>query len=272
MATSAVTMAAHARAFALVLCAGFGGLGLLLGCGSDTKADSDAGTGGGGGSTPFVVDGGGTRAVPPDGGALCATGECNYQTQQGCAAQQSCLPALDSGKVVPRCQAAGARTHGQSCTDWTDCAAGLFCAEGACRKMCCGGDWSACPSGESCIRQLQIRDPATSAAVPAGVDLCFPVGGCDVLDPQSCSETSNRSCQIVDPVGNVACAPSGDVAIGQPCSADRTCGAGASCVGDKCRRLCAAVPGLTKPPCPSAEGTCVHFVRDPPGVGECSVF
>jgi hypothetical protein len=272
MVASAVISSSHARTFALVLCAQLGSVGLLSGCGSDTtKAGTDAGTGGGAG-VPFVLDGGGIPAVPPDGGALCAMGACNYQTQQGCAAQQSCLPALESGSVAPKCQAAGPRARGEACTGWNDCAEGLFCAEGVCRKMCCGGDWSACPSGESCIRQLLVRNPANMALLPAGVDLCFPVGGCDVLDPSSCGETSNQSCQIVDPAGNVACAPSGSAAIGQPCNADRACVAGASCVGKTCRRLCAAVAGSTEPRCPSGEGACVHFVRDPPGVGECSPF
>ena len=267
MASLAMTLATRAGLFTAF--AAFAAFGLLPNCGSELAAQqTDAGPDAV--ETPFVIDGGGVPAVAPEGETLCATGPCNYQSQQGCAAQQSCLPALQSGSVVPQCQAAGARARGESCTGWTDCAQGLFCAEGTCRKMCCGGDWTGCPSGESCIRQLLVRDPATSALLPAGVDLCFPVNNCDVLDPQACAEASNRSCQIVDPVGNVACAPSGDVAIGQPCGKDRVCRAGASCVGDTCRRLCAAVPGLTAPPCPAAEGACVRYVRDPPGVGECS--
>jgi hypothetical protein len=182
------------------------------------------------------------------------------------------MPTVSGSTVVPGCTLAGSRQLDQTCTEWGDCARGLFCAEGRCRKACCGGDWSACPTGQSCIRQLSIRLPGTNQDVDAGMDLCFPVGTCDVLDPSSCADAAGRSCQMVDPLGNVACAPLGQVALGQPCSSKEPCAPGMSCVDQRCRRLCRAVEGGGEPACPPSEGICVHYWRDPPGVGECTPF
>ena len=273
MAALAVTFLKRMRVFprAILIGAALTALGFLPSCGDDDAAvkPTDASTGpDGSGPAPFLIDGGGEAAALPDGAGVCPAGPCNYQTQQGCSSEQSCLPALVSGRVAPSCQAAGTRARGESCDGWNDCASGLFCAEGTCRKLCCGGDWTACASGESCTRQLLVRDPATDAGLEAGVDLCFPVGTCDLFDPDACSETGGRSCQIVDLVGNVACGPRGEAAIGEACGKTRPCRQGLNCVDDSCRRLC----GSGAPPCPSAEGTCVHFVRHPPGVGECTRF
>jgi len=123
--------------------------------------------------------------------------------------------------------------------------------------------------GESCIRQLLVHDEQSSTNIPAGADLCFPVGTCNVLDPQACSDTPGRNCQIVDPLGNVACAPNGSVELGQACGGGRVCAAGLFCAGETCRKLCGAVAGLTVA-CPAGQGQCVHFTRDPAGVGECT--
>ena len=40
----------------------------------------------------------------------------------------------------------------------------------------------------------------------------------------------------------------------------------------ECRRLCKAVEGGGEPSCKEGEGVCVHFHRDPPGVGECTPY
>lgn len=253
-------------------------LALLLaaGCGS-TPADETRPDSG-----PTVFDGGGVKPDPPDGELLCQPGECNYQAQD-CPSGGSCLPTTTppgSGAWPPACQSAGAAAPGQACTGWNDCERGAFCvgltggAPGVCRKLCCGGDWSACPAGQSCIQELFLlpagsTDPAQ--AKYAGADLCAPVGTCDLFDAQACASEPGRTCQIVDPIGNVACAPSGDVAIGQACSSTLRCVAGASCVGGACRRLCRAVEGGL-PACPAGEGVCVHFARNPEGVGECTLL
>jgi hypothetical protein len=223
-----------------------------------------------------VLDGGGTIPEPPAGEDFCAAGVCNYQAQD-CAAGQSCLPTDTppaSGDWPPKCLAAGTQAAGQACTQWSECAAGHFCAgvstgsAGVCRKLCCGGDWSACGEGQSCYQQLFLLRPGATEPSYASADLCAPVNDCDVFESASCD--SGKTCHIVDPTGNVACVQSGNAELGETCSNAERCVAGFACVGGACRRLCRAVEGGGEPSCPAAEGICVHFVRNPPGVGECT--
>lgn len=241
-------------------------------CGGDSDDDDDSSNNP---DKPLVIlDGGGGIEDPPDGASLCPSGECNYQTQEGCSAEQACWPGVvGEGELQPKCQTtSGTGINGTPCTEWFDCAPGYLCAAGACRKLCCGGDWTACPEGESCIRQLMVPAPQDPAS--AQVDLCFPTGGCDPLDPNACADQADRSCQLVDPTGAVACAPEGVGTVGDTCSPGEPCAAGFSCVGTTCRRLCRAVelePGDPRP-CPEAEGVCIHFDRNPQGVGECTPF
>ncbi len=234
----------------------------------DVDADAGDGSAGDGSTEVSLLDAGGPPPVPPDGAVLCPSGICNYQTQEGCAPDLACRPVVDdAGNVEPGCVAAGDRLAGEPCAAWTDCAPGLLCAEEACRQLCCGGDWSACSEEESCIRQLSI--PVHDTTVRSGASLCYPVGACDVLDPSSCADEEGRTCQIVDLRGKVACAPEGVGQAGDFCSTSTPCMGGFACVASSCRRLCRMVEG-GEPACPEDEGTCVHFTRDPPGVGECT--
>jgi hypothetical protein len=241
-----------------------GSLGVgLLGCGSSsTSTDYDDLLDGG-----PILDGGGEIPVPPEGEKLCPGGVCNYQTNAGCSgATPSCVPSLVStDSVAPACQAAGAGMSGSACAAWTDCALGFICAEGTCHKLCCGGDWTACPSpGEHCIRTLQLKG-GSGQILATGAMLCYPVNTCDALAPTSCAEPGT-TCQIVDATGATACFPEGSGESGQACP----CKGGFLCVAGECRRLCKAVEGGGEPACKEGEGICVHFNRDPPGVGECT--
>lgn len=248
----------------------------LVACGS-----SDTATGPGGDGDPVCgmvkLDGGGGVAQPPNGASLCAEGACNYQTQEGCPETQSCRPQYPAGStsISVGCEPAGEALGGEACKSSADCARGYLCVGESvdalfCRKMCCGGDWSACDAGESCIRQFQVK--FTNNKLEYAVDLCFPVNDCDVFDPGSCADQPTRECKIVDPKGNVACAPKSTATLGQPCGPPTVCARGFTCVGAAtrtCRRLCRAEM-CGEPSCPAAEGTCVHFDRNPPGIGECT--
>ncbi|MGE0322376.1 MAG: hypothetical protein AB7K71_04015 [Polyangiaceae bacterium] len=243
----------------------------LSACGGGSKSepeDPDAGV------PAVILDGGGGIEDPPDGPSLCGQGDCNYQTNAGCSAPDACRPALENNQAVARCQAAGSKAPGAACSNSSECAAGSLCAAGQCRTQCCGGDWTACPGGESCIRQYQLG-LAGGGSVTAGVDLCFPVGTCDVLDPSACADEPNRTCQLVDPTGSQACAPIGTAAAGAKCSKQEPCVAMHTCVGGRCTRLCEAKE-LASPsdprPCVDPERSCVHFDRDPAGVGECTLL
>ncbi len=206
---------------------------------------------------------------PPDGAAACAAGDCNYQTQTGCADDQACRPQFNATdvEVHPGCEAAGTAEAGQACTAQSDCARGAYCAAGTCRKLCCGADWTACDAGESCIRGLDVR--AGGEVISAEAGLCFPVNDCDPLDSNSCADEPSRECKIVDPTGAVACAPRSNAELGEECAPPTVCKQGATCVGQRCVKLCRFAE-CGEPSCTEAEGTCVHFLRDPEGVGECT--
>jgi len=254
------------------------------GGGSEDKA-ATGGAGGGAGNPNVILDGGGSIPDAPPGATLCQKGECNYQTQD-CAGGSTCLPTdtpPPSGDWPPKCMAAGTKKPGEACSAWNDCEKGAFCVgiggaadggvtPGTCRQLCCGGDWSACAAGSSCIQQVMLVRPGGGEPAYANADVCAPVGGCDVLDPKSCADKPGKSCQIVDPTGNVACMPAGTAGPGDACSPKKPCKAGFACVDDECRRLCKAVAGGAEPYCPEPEGTCVHYNRDPAGVGECTLL
>src|SRR5690606_27449269 len=111
---------------------------------------------------PVEEDGGGGIDEAPNGAALCPVGACNYQSGEGCEQGQACLPSADheSHQVTPACVEAGRGGNGDACTPWavpSECAPGYFCADGACRRLCCGSDWSACDAGTSCFRPLVVR-------------------------------------------------------------------------------------------------------------------
>ena len=238
-----------------------------------TAPDGGAPTGCG----PVYFGAGGPAPVVPDGASLCDEGPCNYQTQEGCGATDTCSLRLEPGgqDISPACRPAGALPKGSPCNPQATalperCGRGLFCSTTGCRKLCCGGDWTACDEGESCIRQLVIE--VNGAQVPAGADLCLPVNDCDPLDPNSCAE-KGRVCRIADPVGNVACMPPSTLGVGDPCDQANQCGPGLHCTRSSesaqgaCHHLCAFGPCVADT-C-GAEGTCVHFPRDPDGIGEC---
>lgn len=225
---------------------------------------------GGADGAAVILDGGGTPATPPDGPSLCPQGAaCNYQTGEGCSgATPACVPLPDgNGDPQASCEAAGTGKSGDVCTQWTDCAAGYICAEKECHKLCCGGDWTGCPSdAEHCILALKIGS-SQATAKDTGAMLCFEVGTCDPLAPASCTKPGT-TCQIVDPTGASACFPEGTGAAGDPCP----CKGGFLCAdeGDKavCRQLCKAVEGGGAPYCPAGQ-TCIHYAKHPAGVGEC---
>lgn len=239
-------------------------------------------------SCVFYYAGGGVETDHADGSTFCGAGACNYQTQTGCATGQTCAPHVDTttSTIIPICRAAGTQKKGQPCDDTVaqldkQCAAGLLCGEKVCRTVCCGGDWTACAPDEGCFHQAHMLVGTDKQSVYAHADLCYPVGTCDVLDEAACSDVK-QTCRLVDGRPSVACTPSTDLKLGDPCTREHQCGAGQICVGSgnqavngsstidgTCRRLCRwTCDG--KPGCEESEGVCVRFDRDPPGVGECT--
>lgn len=177
----------------------------------------------------------------------------------------TCEPSGTDGKT-PVCLPAGSAALGAACQMWTDCVRGAVCADGVCRKLCCGKDWTGCPANERCFARFVVQLPA--AKVDSLAYLCLPVNGCSALDPASCAAIKpGTTCQIADPTGATACLEEG---TGQMPADPCPCKGGFTCVSGGCRRLCKAVPGGGEPSCPEGEGRCVHWTKDPEGVGECS--
>src|SRR4051812_18990260 len=98
----------------------------LAGLGGWLFAAAGAGCGNPGGETnppdagadgpDVILDGGGPVPEPPDGSAACPQGACNYQTNAGCMANQTCVPLPDgNGKAPPGCIGAGAGQSGTAC-------------------------------------------------------------------------------------------------------------------------------------------------------------
>lgn len=247
--------------------AAFGVLAALAACGSGSTTDESPPTP----TCPQLVE---DTLVPlddpPDGPAACGAGDCNYQTQEGCEADQACRPQFNATdvEVHPGCEGAGKGESGDACTVQGDCARGFYCAAGECHKLCCGADWTACDEGESCIRSLDVR--AGGEVISAKAGLCFPTGTCDPLTGTGCEDDPSRECKIVDPTGAVACAPRSQAGLGDDCEPPTVCKTGLNCVGGVCIKLCAFAE-CAEPSCTTDEGTCVHFLRDPEGIGECSL-
>lgn len=244
-----------------------------LGCNSGNDAAPPGGSNGDSGpftQLPPILDGGGEIPESPDGVAVCPPGICNYQTGSGCQADApSCLPVPgNDGTLSPACLATKSAKSGEACTAGDDCAAGLLCAGGVCRKLCCGGDWNGCPTGEHCLVDVVL--PVNGMDVSANAQLCFPVNQCDALDPGSCTQ-AGTACVIADATGATACFPAGTSSVGDACEGGQpACKGGLTCVSGHCRRLCKAVESGGDPACPAAEGRCVHYNRNPAGVGECT--
>jgi hypothetical protein len=246
-------------------------LGSVVGCGTADTANQAQATKPCG---KVILDGGGGIVKPANGSLApeCGAGACNFQSRAGCSDTQTCLPALSGSDLVAACLDAGTSADGTACDGQATCGVGATCVEGQCRKLCCAGDWTVCDQGESCYRELEYQ--IGDAIVQTGTWVCSAVGTCSVLDPQAC-DASGEDCKIVDSRGSEACMPKTGGALGEACGAsqNRLCGRGLTCVGEPgaetCRRLCRAEE-CGDPSCPTAEGACVHFDRDPAGVGECT--
>jgi hypothetical protein len=260
-------------------------LGWAAACGSADSATTTS-------PVCLIYAGSSGEANEPDGANNCPPGECNYQTQAGCAAAETCFPHYDatSQTISATCGQAGTQQVGDVCGDTAQhvCAKGLVCVDSVCAKMCCDGDWGACGAREGCIRQaskFRVVPTGETVSYDPRLGTCAPVGTCDVLDPNACAgDTKRPICRIVDARGSVACSPvsdGGDRNIGEACDNDHQCGKGQHCAGNGaveggvnvptyCVRFCRWGSCHGDPSCPESEGVCVHFDRDPDGVGECT--
>ena len=225
----------------------------------------------------------GNPETSAEGGAAparCATSPCGYQSQSGCPADGTCFPHFDdkTNTVAPACGEVGTVRAGQACDDKSLCARGLLCVEGRCAKPCCDGDSSVCAADERCVREVK----ASNGEFVPGLGTCATINDCDPLSTAACgSDPAWPVCRIIDHVGTVACSRAGERDLGDDCDSAHPCGAGQHCAGNessavaatiqtKCVRLCKFGSCGAEPACGKDEGVCVHFDRDPDGVGECT--
>ncbi|MFC1642326.1 hypothetical protein ACFL5O_06515 [Myxococcota bacterium] len=253
----------------------WGGEGEPLELGIDIDGDgvADSSVGLDGAVTPeplpwVILDAGDAAPTAPDGASLCPPGDCNFQTQAGCDEGHACAAVLADNKALSSCELPGQASEGEPCQDQPECAKGLACAGGRCRRLCCGNDWSVCPTGQSCFRSLILQRDDTEVSTGAGV--CYPVGECNILDPDACGE--GRSCRIVSSRGDVACSQSGTTGTGEACNSPNDCQAQHVCAGGQCYELCLAQEAAETPPCSGDNQVCVHYQSHPAGVGQCMTW
>lgn len=78
----------------------------------------------------------------------CYPMECDPIAQTDCAPTESCYP---TGSQTASCLVpVDSRSEGQTCTYVNECAAGLVCSGGRCRRTCRPGS-GGCPAGTSCV-------------------------------------------------------------------------------------------------------------------------
>ena len=220
------------------------------------------------------------RTPHPDGPTSCATGPCNYQTQAGCPAGQTCWPHIDAvkGPVTPTCRAGGSQKKGESVTTNKAVQPGLLLrGRRLPNDVLRRATGRHAPPGESCFHQAMAA--IGESLVYAGLRPVLPGGHCDVLDRRrACLASEAQVCRRRRPDGRGRLhAAERDLALGAACDRLDQCDAGMICAGlsgsgptnGTCRRLCRwAACGA--PACGASDGECVHFTRDPDGVGECT--
>jgi hypothetical protein len=179
------------------------------------------------------------------------TSPCSGPTPAGhlmCGPGKTCNTDKCGPPLTFTCVSAGSVPEGASCTDKTDCAAGLTCIHYstvyACRKLCSID--AECPAGYLCSEGFTCGDnPATAGkycaktcsdvVTPAGSAVCGSQFRCNFF----CSKTTHTPLQ-----------PTCDFEAGTqtsgPCTADENCAAGYYCLGtgadggQVCTRACVA--------------------------------
>lgn len=208
----------------------------------------------------------------------CVGSNCNgLGDKDNCGEHATCVFSgrLEGG--VFRCEPAGTRTKGQTCTDAVDstaglCAKGLSCVDGLCAPTSCQSD-AECPKGTRChgvaagTHKECAADCATDEECPTG-DRCATTRWgrrcVDRADPASCLESgcsAGLSCvvEFMAPLRascHKACAASNDAS----CAKNEFC---AVLGGDHyCVRKCRVAADC------AAGGSCIDF---PDGTRGCGV-
>lgn len=229
------------------------------GCGDDRRLadtsvpDADVGVSDSAVSDSRAPDG----AVDSGRAVQCGGNECSIVTGDGCPIAQGCYFLSRGPNTEPMaiCQPTGFGTDGTPCMAQQDCQSGWDCVPGlrVCRKLCCFGDDSACPSGQRCATRYVWMDAAGTTLQTDGA-YCSGSTTCDPLAQTGCG---TEACYTDTPGdGSVICAMAGPGTEGEACVALNDCAAGLYCVGSgagtQCHRYCAVSTGM---PCGAGQ-TC----------------
>lgn len=238
---------------------------LSFGCGDDGGStdtdggtvDVDSGTTDGGTTD---TDGGTTDAGDAiDPTTMCPAGACDLLTGGGCDTGEACYYGAESSgdAPMPICVPVGEGVEGDECTNLNDCGAGMTCANGECRTVCCGTNDANCGEDTACTL-INL-----AGATVEGYGACLPNTTCDLLEQSGCDE--GEGCYPVSE-GAACLTPINTVAIGEVCEAANQCEPGAVCVSGTCASICDRT--ATESTCP--EGVdCAEVTNFPENVGFC---
>ncbi len=183
-----------------------------------------------------------------------------------CEAGQKCALSLSASSVTLTLCGPNATT--KVCDIFKqDCADGLACTLNGSKESClkpgpkkkgeaCDGT-SFCEKGLVCVSDKchEVCNPHTSGPDPKCTNVCPDrTGNLDGNDDVAvCSEKSDKpkctlltgkecasgeGCYVTSSSDGPRCETAGTAAPGKPCTSDTDCAAGATCVGNACRKLC----------------------------------
>ena len=178
-----------------------------------------------------------------------------------CADTQTCA-ATAQGAVCTSTVGSGAA--GETCDEPSDCAAGLTCDAGQCKRWC-RVDESTCDAGSTC-EPWAMGNTATEGlgVCSTGCEATIPEGD-ECLTNPNCGCSAGQTCRVMGD-GSRACSPSGDGEAQAACDNNSNCGDGLACMAGLCRPYC----DPEAPEC-SDESLCIEVQYDGElvGVGAC---
>jgi hypothetical protein len=201
-------------------------------------------------------------AAGAEAGVACSTptnGTCSGYPQSGCAPNETCMPGPPD-----QCCPAGKTQENGPCGDdvtftgvWhANCAPGLVCIGGTCRKFCQSP--ADCASGY-CVGFGPPPTPAYSVCtIPQPCDLLSPWKGCPL----------GMTCLPVGESGGATvtdCSGAGQgVGAGACVASPLDCKPGFVCVNGSCQQWCRALPaGFSDCPAPTTCNNLIEYSGSP---------
>jgi hypothetical protein len=190
----------------------------------------------------------------------CA-GACQTCTNSACTAVKS---QDDPGVCAGTCDATGAckSKQGQTCKLATDCAGGIFCADGYCCDKACTGSCEACDVASS---------PGTCTTLPANATPHTGHTACTATDSACAGTCNGTSAACFYPAATTTCGSAS--CTGSAYQAAGTCNSGAckmppvqTCANGNTCQPSSGTCGCSNTTCGSA---CVVLATDPKNCGSC---